>query len=81
MADTLKQILQAKGAELLADVVKAKKDGVVLPKAVDKLAGLAIKGEAAAIDAGKKYAKERVKQDLILYLFLAVLAVIIIRYF
>lgn len=81
MADTLKQILQTKGAELLADVVKAKKAGVVLPKAVDKIAGLAIKGEKVAIDSGKKYAEARVKQDLIFYAFLAVLAVIIIRYF
>lgn len=45
---------------ILGDLAQAKKDGEVLPKALDTVAGLVIKTEKAAVDAAQKSAEKEI---------------------
>ena len=66
----------------LTDIVDAKRNGEELPKALDKIATLAIKGQSKAIDLAKVTAKEKAKEFIPWYIVggLVLLVIILLIY-
>lgn len=62
----------------LSDIVTAKKNGEELPKALDKIATLAIKGQAKAVDMAKEAAKEKAKEFIPWYIVAGLVLLIIL---
>jgi uncharacterized SAM-dependent methyltransferase len=77
MGSTLGNIAQNAGLQFLTGIIEAKEAGQPLPKAVDKIATLAIQGKSTAVDMAKATIAEKAKEN-IPWFIVAGLALIVI---